>query len=86
LGDESDYLLEYRPKVSKDLLHLPGADFIERTFINYDRYSAVLRNLSTIFNHGRLSKTAYLSILPADQRIEHTVGVPFATNPIYFDP
>lgn len=86
LGKESDYLLEYKPKISKDLLHLPGPDFIERTFINSDRNSAVLRNLNTIFNHGRLSKTGYLSILPVDQGIEHTAGASFAPNPIYFDP
>jgi class I fructose-bisphosphate aldolase len=46
----------------------------------------VLKNLQMLFNHGRLSGTGYLSILPVDQGIEHTAGASFAANPDYFDP
>jgi fructose-bisphosphate aldolase, class I len=46
----------------------------------------VLRNLGTMFNHGRLTGTGYLSILPVDQGIEHSAGASFAPNPEYFDP
>ncbi len=87
LGRESDYLLNYESKtIPKDQLHLPGPDFIERVMVNSDRSPAVLRNMALIFNHGRLSGTGYLSILPVDQGIEHSAGASFAPNPIYFDP
>ena len=39
-----------------------------------------------MLNHGRLTGTGYLSILPVDQGIEHSAGASFAPNPIYFDP
>ena len=42
--------------------------------------------MQSIFNHGRLAGTGYLSILPVDQGIEHSAGASFAPNPIYFDP
>ena len=45
-----------------------------------------MRNIQTLFGHGRLAGTGYLSILPVDQGIEHTAGASFAPNPIYFDP
>ncbi len=80
-------LLEYRCKgISKDQLHLPGPDFIERIFIPSDRPVATLRNLRWMFKTGRLVDTGYLSILPVDQGIEHSAGASFAPNPIYFDP
>ena len=46
----------------------------------------VLRNLSSLYNHGRLSGTGYVSILPVDQGIEHSGAASFAPNPAYFDP
>jgi class I fructose-bisphosphate aldolase len=51
-----------------------------------DRNAAVLRNLQTMYDHGRLAGTGYVSILPVDQGIEHSAGASFAPNPIYFDP
>ena len=87
LGDQADYLLNHTCKtVTKDNLHLPGKDFIDRVFINTDRSNAVLRNLQMLFNNGRLKGTGYMSILPVDQGIEHSAGASFAPNPIYFDP
>jgi class I fructose-bisphosphate aldolase len=86
LGGEAKDLLEYRPKVPKERLQLPGPDFIERVLVHTDRSNAVLRNLATVFGRGRLSGTGYLSILPVDQGIEHGAGASFAPNPIYFDP
>ncbi|MBZ5535170.1 MAG: class I fructose-bisphosphate aldolase [Acidobacteriia bacterium] len=86
LGDKAGYFLEHRCKtVSKDQLHLPGPDFIDRVWVGSDRPPAVLRNLQSLFNHGRLRGTGYLSILPVDQGIEHSAGASFAPNPIYFD-
>ena len=72
--------------ISKDRLHLPGPDFIDRVVSQTDRKPAVLRNLASMFGHGRLGGTGYLSILPVDQGIEHSAGASFAPNPDYFDP
>ena len=85
LGKEAQNLLSHQCKISKDLLHLPGPDFIDRIFIGSDRQTPVLRNLQSMFDHGRLSGTGYLSILPVDQGIEHSAAASFAPNPIYFD-
>lgn len=86
LGAEAEELLTYKAKVSKDSLHLPGNDFIERIFINSDRSPQVLRSLQQLYSSGRLANTGYLSILPVDQGIEHSGAASFAPNPIYFDP
>ncbi len=87
LEDQADYLIDHQCKtVTKDQLHLPGKDFVDRVFIPTDRPIAVLRNLQTIFNTGNLKGTGYISILPVDQGIEHSGGASFAPNPIYFDP
>lgn len=87
LGEEADYLLTHKCQtVSKDQLYLPGPDFIDRVHLQSDRSPAVLRNMQSIFNTGRLSGTGYLSILPVDQGVEHSGGSAFAPNPIYFDP
>ncbi|HTG16272.1 MAG TPA: class I fructose-bisphosphate aldolase [Blastocatellia bacterium] len=87
LGDEAESLLTYQSKtVPREVLHLPGPDFIDRVLVANDRPPTVLRNLGSLFNHGRLSGTGYLSILPVDQGIEHSAGASFAPNPAYFDP
>ena len=86
LGDRAGYYLEHKcTTVSKEQLHLPGADFIDRVWLASDRPVPVLRNLQALFNQGRLRGTGYLSILPVDQGIEHSGGASFAPNPIYFD-
>ena len=86
LGNQASHFLDYQSKtLDKSQLHLPGPDFIDRTWINSDRPIPVLRNLQSIFNHGRLRGTGYVSILPVDQGIEHSAGASFAPNPIYFD-
>ncbi len=87
LGDEAEYLLDHSSdKISKDQLHLPGPNFVDRVWQDSDRNPRVLRNMQQLFDHGRLGGTGYLSILPVDQGIEHTGGNSFAPNPIYFDP
>src|SRR5277367_4869425 len=86
LGAKADSLLGFsNPKISKDHLHLPGPDFIDRIWLDSDRNSRVITNLRRMFHHGRLNGTGYLSILPVDQGIEHSAGASFAKNPIYFD-
>lgn len=80
-------LLEYRcTSIPKERLHAPGPDFIDRVMSQSDRGPAVLRNLASVYNHGRLAGTGYLSILPVDQGIEHSAAASFAPNPDYFDP
>ncbi len=86
LGKEAEDILKYTCVFPKEQLHLPGPDFIDRVFVSSDRNPTVLRNLQALFDHGRLAKTGYLSILPVDQGIEHSAGASFAPNPIYFDP
>ncbi|MBN8545234.1 MAG: class I fructose-bisphosphate aldolase [Ignavibacteria bacterium] len=86
LGNEAEGLLTHVAKVPKESLHLPGPDFVDRIFIPSDRNINVLRSLQTIFEHGRLAGSGYMSILPVDQGIEHSAGASFAPNPIYFDP
>jgi class I fructose-bisphosphate aldolase len=86
LGADAKNLLDHHCKtIDKSLLHLPGGDFVDRIWAGSDRSAQVLRNLNGLFNHGRLSGTGYLSILPVDQGIEHSAGASFAKNPIYFD-
>jgi len=87
LGEESDYLLEHIcDKIQRESLYLPGPDFVDRIFVDSDRPTQVLRNLKSIFNHGRLSGTGYVSILPVDQGIEHSAAASFTPHPMYFDP
>jgi class I fructose-bisphosphate aldolase len=87
LGEEGQALLKHECKtISKEHLHLPGPDFIDRVWMNSDRPANVLRNLQSLFNNGRLAGTGYVSILPVDQGVEHSAGASFAKNPIYFDP
>jgi len=87
LGAEASDLLNHECKgIKRETLALPGPDFIDDVFSHSDRSPVVLRNLQTLFNHGRLAGTGYLSILPVDQGVEHSAGSSFAPNPIYFDP
>ena len=87
LGAEADSLMSHVCKgISKESLHLPGPDFVDRVVASSDRSPAVMRSLQTMFDHGRLGGTGYLSILPVDQGIEHSGGASFAKNPMYFDP
>ncbi len=87
LGPEADNLLKHQCKtISRERLHVPGPDFVDRIFSASDRSNRVLSNLQRMYGHGRLAGTGYLSILPVDQGIEHSAGASFAKNPDYFDP
>ena len=87
LGNNAQSLLQHKCQtIPKEQLHLPGPDFIDRVIAPTDRSPVVLRNLQSMFNHGRLAGTGYLSILPVDQGIEHSAGASFAPDPAYFDP
>lgn len=86
LGEDRGLLTFDSPKISRDRLCLPGPDHLERSLAESDRSPVVLRNLASMYNHGRAAGSGYLSILPVDQGIEHTAGASFAPNPDYFDP
>lgn len=86
LGAEGDALLTHVAKVPKERLHIPGPDWVERIFLHSDRPAPVLRSIQTMFDHGRLAGTGYMSILPVDQGIEHSAAASFAPNPEFFDP
>lgn len=86
LGESADSLLSHEPAISKDRLHLPGPDFVERVIAGSNRNPQTLRNMQSLYDHGRLGGTGYVSILPVDQGIEHSAAASFAPNPDYFDP
>jgi class I fructose-bisphosphate aldolase len=87
LGEETEYLLGHVCKgIPRDMLHLPGPDFVDRVVAESDRSPRVLRNLQALHDHGRLGGSGYMSILPVDQGVEHSGGASFAPNPLYFDP
>jgi len=87
LGADASGLLEHQCKtIPRESLHLPGPDFIDRTFAASDRPIRVLTSLQSLLDHGKLGGTGYVSILPVDQGIEHSAGASFAPNPMYFDP
>jgi class I fructose-bisphosphate aldolase len=87
LGKEADDLMTHKCEtISKENLHIPGPDYVDKVWAQSDRNPRVLRNLQSLFDNGRLAGTGYLSILPVDQGIEHSGGASFAPNPEYFDP
>lgn len=86
LGANENLLNHTCKTISKERLHLPGPNYLDEVFSQTDRSPTVMRNLASMYNHGRLSGTGYLSILPVDQGIEHSAAASFAPNPDYFDP
>lgn len=87
LGDKAEYYLNHECKtIDKKMLHQPGPNFVDEVWKDSDRNIRTIQSLQTLFNHGRLAGTGYLSILPVDQGIEHSAGASFAPNPEYFDP
>lgn len=87
LGDEAEYLLDHTCKgLPKEMVQLPGTDFVNRVMGVSDRGPGTMRAMQQLFNAGRLGGTGYMSMLPVDQGIEHSAGASFAPNPIYFDP
>ena len=87
LGGEAESLLEHTcTGITKDQLHLPGPDHLDRIWGISNRKPSVLVNLARILNHGRLGSTGYVSILPVDQGIEHSAAASFAPNTPLFDP
>jgi class I fructose-bisphosphate aldolase len=85
-GDPEGLLTHTCKGIPKSSLTLPGPHFVNEIVTQSDRSSVVLRNLASLYGHGRLAGTGYVSILPVDQGIEHSGAASFAPNPKYFDP
>lgn len=86
-SDRSSQLLDHVcTTIPKERLHAPSGDFVDKVWSHTNRNIQTLRNLQSIYSHGRLANTGYVSILPVDQGLEHTAGASFAPNPLYFDP
>ena len=87
LGAEADDLLNHKcTGIPKESLHLPGPGLHGSGVDDERPQPGVLRSLASLYGHGRLANTGYLSILPVDQGMEHSAAASFAPNPIYFDP
>ncbi|MFZ6001000.1 MAG: fructose-bisphosphate aldolase, partial [Bacteroidota bacterium] len=55
LGKDAESLLTHKSKtISKEQLHLPGPDFVDRIFVNSNRSTQGLRSLQALFGTGRL--------------------------------
>lgn len=86
LGDEAEFLLEHTcEKIPKEKLTVPNPSTPE-IFLDSDRNTRVLGNISRLYGHGTLGNTGYLNILPIDQGIEHSAAFSFYKNIDYFDP
>ncbi len=75
LGNKQEYYLKHICKtIDKSVIHTPSPNILEQVWIDSDRNIPTLNNFQHLLNHGRLSGTGYLSILPVDQGIEHSAG------------
>ena len=87
LGDKATFYLDHVcGKINKNQLQIPEVNIVDKVFINSDRNTRVLGSLSQLYNHGNLSETGYLNILPIDQGVEHGAAISFYKNPDYFNP
>ena len=67
LGNQAESLLDHKcTTISKDLLHLPGPNFVSDLFSPTNRSNQVLKSLQSLYSNGRLGGTGYVSILPVD--------------------
>jgi class I fructose-bisphosphate aldolase len=86
LGERASLLDHVSKTIPRDLLTVPSPRYIEDVFMDTDRPTRVQVALQSLFDHGRLGGTGYVSILPVDQGIEHSAGASFAPHPAMFDP
>ena len=54
LGESAESLLTHEPAISKDRLHLPGPDFVERVLADSNRNPQTLRNIQSLYPGSRL--------------------------------
>ncbi len=59
LGKDAESLLQHRCiTIPSDQLYLPGADYVDWVMVDNNRPPAVLRNMQTLYNTGRLGEPA----------------------------
>lgn len=86
LGDKASLLDHQCKTIPAASLTLPSPSYIDDVFTQSDRTPRVIGALQSMYDHGRLAKSGFVSILPVDQGIEHSAGASFAPNPQMFDP
>jgi len=87
LGSDFKKLMDHRCQgISRSQIYAANPNWVGDIVAQSDRPVAVLKNLQSLLNHGRLGGTGYTSIFPVDQGIEHSAGASFAPNPVFFDP
>ena len=88
LGDDAESLLGHTLRDDRQEPAAPARARLRRPRRrrHRPRRTRCCATCSSMFDHGRLGGTGYLSILPVDQGIEHCAGASFAPNPAYFDP
>lgn len=87
LGNQAATFLEHHSrKIGQAQINRPSPNMVEEIFLSTGRNNKVLRNIATLYSHGRLGGTGYLSILPTDHSIGETAGSAFVDHPAYFDP
>ncbi len=87
LGEHASLLDHQCKTIAATSLTLPSPSYIDDIYArSSDRSPRVLGAMQSMFGHGRLANTGYVSILPVDQGIEHSAGSSFAPNPAFFDP
>ena len=88
LGDKADYYLGFTtPKISKDRLHLPGPDFVDRIVARLGSQQPRSREPAAALQDraprgDRLPRRSCRSTRGSSTR----AGASFAKNPDYFDP
>src|SRR5438445_10482663 len=81
LGGDAGDLLEHKCQtIPKEQLHLPGGDFVDRTWKDSDRRTRVLLTLESMLDHGSLAGTGYLSTLTVHHGMETSAGDTCAPN------
>ena len=61
LGDEAEYLLDHTcAGLPKEMVQLPGPDFVDRVIGVSDRGPGTMRAMQQIFDAGRLGGTGYM--------------------------
>lgn len=86
LGKDADNFLQHCcMTIFFDQLYFFGHDYVDCVMIDNNCLLAVLRNMQTLYNTGRLAGTGYFFILLVDQGVEHFAGALFAANLLYFD-
>ena len=74
LGKDASYLLQHECKtIGKDMLHLPGPDFVDRILKDTDRNPQVLRNFQAL-SESRPAQRNGLSFHPSSRSRNRTFG------------